>query len=172
MPVFPRLYTGPPPFAGDSACAMGRKVALDGFLGHFFPLRLYRLVGVRRLGGGKGADVLEECETEVFDLRRKESAVGPSTRGTHLSETAVAYAHVAPQALAADPRGSAHRDAQADGAAPVAGETPAEALLGGGLEGGGAGREGAGGVEAGEEDDGAVEVGDRAFAGGGREQLE
>lgn len=81
MPVFPRLDTGPPPFAGDSACAMGRKVALDGFLGHFFPLRLYRLVGVRRLGGGKGADVLEECETEVFDLRRKESAVGPSTRG-------------------------------------------------------------------------------------------
>lgn len=171
MPAFARLDTGPPPFAGDSACAMGRKVALDGFLGHFFPLRLYRLVGVRRLGGGKGADVLEECETEVFDLRRKESAVGPSTRGTHLSETAVAYAHVAPQALAADPRGSAHRDAQADGA-PVAGETPAEALLGGGLEGGGAGREGAGGVEAGEEDDGAVEVGDRAFAGGGREQLE
>lgn len=78
---------------------------------------------------------------------------------------------MAPQALAADPGGSAHRDAQADGA-PVAGETPAEALLGGGLEGGGAGREGAGGVEAGEEDDGAVEVGDRAFAGGGREQLE
>lgn len=155
MPAFARLDTGPPPFAGDSACAMGRKVALDGFLGHFFPLRLYRLVGVRRRGGGKGADVLEECETEVFDL----------------SETAVAYAHVAPQALAADPGGSAHRDAQADGA-PVAGETPAEALLGGGLEGGGAGREGAGGVEAGEEDDGAVEVGDRAFAGGGREQLE
>lgn len=50
---------------------MGRKVALDGFLGHFFPLRLYRLVGVRRRGGGKGADVLEEGETEVFDLRRK-----------------------------------------------------------------------------------------------------
>lgn len=81
MPAFARLDTGPPPFAGDSACAMGRKVALDGFLGHFFPLRLYRLVGVRRRGGGKGADVLEECETEVFDLRRKESAVRPSTRG-------------------------------------------------------------------------------------------
>lgn len=166
MAAFARLDTGPPPFAGDPSCAMGREVALDRFFSHFFPVRLYRLV--RRRLGAKGADVLEECEAEVFDLRCVSCAV---TERTYLAETAVAYADLAPQPLAADPGGPAERDVERD-AAPVALETPPEGVLGTRLEGLGGGGEDAGGVEGGEEDDGAVEVGDGALAGGGDVRLE
>lgn len=166
MAAFARLDTGPPPFAGDPSCAMGREVALDRFFSHFFPVRLYWLV--RRRLGAKGADVLEECEAEVFDLRCVSCAV---TERTYLAETAVAYADLAPQPLAADPGGPAERDVQRD-AAPVALETPPEGVLGTRLEGLGGGGEDAGGVEGGEEDDGAVEVGDGALAGGGDVRLE
>lgn len=90
---------------------------------------------------------------------------------TYLSRTVVAYGHLTPQPLATDPGASADTDSQLY-AALFALQAPPKALLRIDLYGLYAWCKHDSGVEVWHDDDGAVEVGDGALAGGGDMCLE
>lgn len=89
MATLARLDTCPPAFPCDTSCAMTCEIALDRFFCDFSPLCLCWVVAVCRSGRfascrGECADVLEECEAEVFDLT---AIVSPKPHNTVVKET-------------------------------------------------------------------------------------
>lgn len=89
MATLARLDTCPPALPCDASCAMTCEIALDRFFCDFSPLCLCWVVAVCRSGRfascrGECADVLEECEAEVFNLT---AIVSPNPHNTVVKET-------------------------------------------------------------------------------------